>query len=526
MKLKILFIYFFSLHFDFSEAQNTNYSIAPFGMNAALFQIYNDFDTLIFFGNMSPKRKDYVLFKNLQIKYPKNAGFTILNYSFLDTFIDYWMEYSNVLRIKENFVYVTWGVKNRNQDSSRQVFIKTNLNGDIENYQSVPYYGNARGDYYKIYMNDDSSFLVGGSVYDSINDQNPPYVYRLSTAGKQIASKKLSFPWLAGSQYAMFAGMDQLPNKNCLIGITQYRFNCNINNMPFLTHLLEVDSNLNTVKYIQFDTSKIYMRDIFIENSNRIFLYGSIPDTIKCPPGFQMGKPYIALIDSTGKLQWEIKYHEGNKLLPFCQIRTVRKISDGNYLATGVYLSDTMVYDTSIKEKLYNQMGLIIKFNTKGEILWSKKYYYQNYTSGDNDYMIEDITELSDKSIVAVGWMRLYVKTTDTSGQRGWILELDSVGNILKKKNVGIGQPVLISESFINIYPNPTEDILQIELNEVLGNQFGYILYNIEGKMLIRNQITEKVTRLPLFEFPEGFYIIKVIQDNKTYAIRQFKKVR
>ena len=140
--------------------------------------------------------------------------------------------------------------------------------------------------------------------------------------------------------------------------------------------------------------------------------------------------------------------------------------------------------------------------------------------------MIEDITELSDKSIVAVGWMRLYVKTTDTSGQRGWILELDSVGNILKKKNVGIGQPVLISESFINIYPNPTEDILQIELNEVLGNQFGYILYNIEGKMLIRNQITEKVTRLPLFEFPEGIYIIKVIQDNKTYAIRQFKKVR
>jgi hypothetical protein len=82
----------------------------------------------------------------------------------------------------------------------------------------------------------------------------------------------------------------------------------------------------------------------------------------------------------------------------------------------------------------------------------------------------------------------------------------------------GLGIEENILET-INIYPNPTANVLYIKSN-VSSN---YHLYNMVGQKIISGQINEGDNELNLRQYSNGIYFIKFIKNNRVYTKKIIK---
>ena len=58
--------------------------------------------------------------------------------------------------------------------------------------------------------------------------------------------------------------------------------------------------------------------------------------------------------------------------------------------------------------------------------------------------------------------------------------------------------------AYLNLYPNPTANILQIQSNETLDIH----VYNVQGKLFETFKIQPGINRVDVSKFPKGVYII------------------
>ena len=71
----------------------------------------------------------------------------------------------------------------------------------------------------------------------------------------------------------------------------------------------------------------------------------------------------------------------------------------------------------------------------------------------------------------------------------------------------------------INIYPNPTANVLYIKSNYSLD----YDMFNIVGQKIISGQINEGDNELNLRQYSNGIYFIKFIKNNRVYTKKIIK---
>jgi hypothetical protein len=94
------------------------------------------------------------------------------------------------------------------------------------------------------------------------------------------------------------------------------------------------------------------------------------------------------------------------------------------------------------------------------------------------------------------------------------------------------GSPVLLSsnqevestqvQSNIFYYPNPTTNILNIELPYYFdGNNIELIVFDFLGKEVSRKLTHTHINELPMSNFASGFYLIRINSNNQF--IKQFK---
>lgn len=76
----------------------------------------------------------------------------------------------------------------------------------------------------------------------------------------------------------------------------------------------------------------------------------------------------------------------------------------------------------------------------------------------------------------------------------------------------------------ITIYPNPTSDYLTLNLKEFENSSIKFQLFNIQGRILKNQEVTDGQTRIVMDDFAAATYFIKVSQDNKE--IKTFKIVK
>lgn len=87
------------------------------------------------------------------------------------------------------------------------------------------------------------------------------------------------------------------------------------------------------------------------------------------------------------------------------------------------------------------------------------------------------------------------------------------IGSI--KEAAGISLKVLA-------YPNPTTDILQLTIDDEISSGLSYQLYDIEGRLLVQDQIVAMLTKVNMQHLDAASYILRVRKENtlvKTFKI-------
>lgn len=71
----------------------------------------------------------------------------------------------------------------------------------------------------------------------------------------------------------------------------------------------------------------------------------------------------------------------------------------------------------------------------------------------------------------------------------------------------------------ISAYPNPTIDLLTLDVRDFHLSPFTFRLYDLVGRLLQKEQIIERETSINMSNFVPATYFIKVFQDNKEVKI-------
>jgi len=76
----------------------------------------------------------------------------------------------------------------------------------------------------------------------------------------------------------------------------------------------------------------------------------------------------------------------------------------------------------------------------------------------------------------------------------------------------------------LEAYPNPTNDLLMIEVENKEFIDFQYVLYDMNGKVLEKKALISTVTGIAMNNHPPGVYLLKITQSDKE--IKMFEIVK
>ncbi len=78
----------------------------------------------------------------------------------------------------------------------------------------------------------------------------------------------------------------------------------------------------------------------------------------------------------------------------------------------------------------------------------------------------------------------------------------------------------LSNDVYLNIYPNPTKGILNIELGNAENTYMNVFVYDVFGKLIYQTQETNIKTQIDLSKLPQGLYAVKVETNNHSQTQR------
>ena len=87
--------------------------------------------------------------------------------------------------------------------------------------------------------------------------------------------------------------------------------------------------------------------------------------------------------------------------------------------------------------------------------------------------------------------------------------------------NVVLGMDELEKEN-IHIYPNPTENILNIEVNDYKNT--GISIYDVSGKLMLQQPIKANKTNIDIRKWKKGMYLLRIQKDTKllhTFIVKK-----
>lgn len=74
------------------------------------------------------------------------------------------------------------------------------------------------------------------------------------------------------------------------------------------------------------------------------------------------------------------------------------------------------------------------------------------------------------------------------------------------------------------VYPNPTPDILTLQVEQYSLDQLSYSFYDLNGRLLEENKIVNNQTNITVSGLPSSTYFLKV--KNKNGEIKNFKIIK
>jgi hypothetical protein len=102
-------------------------------------------------------------------------------------------------------------------------------------------------------------------------------------------------------------------------------------------------------------------------------------------------------------------------------------------------------------------------------------------------------------------YLQLTDPALDNNQAESWIASNDD----------NIRQDIFEGEEFVKIYPNPVDDFLKISSDKAIGQ---LRIYDMQGRLLVSENISSDTYELNVSRFPKGAYIIRVVGIGKAYT--------
>ena len=265
---------------------------------------------------------------------------------------------------------------------------------------------------------------------------------------------------------------------------------------------------------------------------------------------------WLIKLSSTGTIQWQKNL--GGTLDEW--VYSIEKTSDGGYVI-GAYSSSTDM-DVVGNHGFYDVW--VIKLDSAGTVQWKKTF---GGTNGDYAYKIEQTT---DNGYIIAGYTNS--NNGQVSGNHGardmWVIKINNVGTLQWQKTMGgtlndiasdisrttdngyivagisesvtgdvignnggadfwvvkLAPDALGTTSFqhnqLSIYPNPSNDVLNIQLSEPLTIDKINVV-DISGKTLMEET---QNTNINIENLASGIYMIKVFSGSQTFQTKFVKQ--
>jgi hypothetical protein len=80
-----------------------------------------------------------------------------------------------------------------------------------------------------------------------------------------------------------------------------------------------------------------------------------------------------------------------------------------------------------------------------------------------------------------------------------------------KNALMSVGVDTNTENRTVNIYPNPSDDLINIEVGE--KHHATIEIYNVSGRLVYSKELNSKVEKIDLSGFSRGMYLVKVSQE-------------
>jgi len=164
--------------------------------------------------------------------------------------------------------------------------------------------------------------------------------------------------------------------------------------------------------------------------------------------------------------------------------------------------------------------GWILKLNLDGEVLWSVSDTVISDPINGVIHFLGGVEISPSGSIYAAGYV-----THSKPPQRdyGWIIKATSDGCIdTICTTVSVEEQIQSKKGSIPVYPNPTSDILYIDLSDIAGQNMTIEFMTIDGisqgKKILNPGLNALVIKNAIGD-QTGLFIYKIVADTKTIAL-------
>ena len=193
----------------------------------------------------------------------------------------------------------------------------------------------------------------------------------------------------------------------------------------------------------------------------------------------------------------------------------IHTLDDGNILGVGEYSNIISTTDPEIFDAPY-----ITQVNEDMSKEWERAYYAIE-EDGNNTQLgsLRDAVELSDGSIIAIGWIKqgplfpfeILIMRLDEEG----CLTLDCP--VLNNITEVLSSSTEIARIDFDIYPNPVSNILTVQASTIPQK---IEVYGIDGSMHL---VTEETEQINVSSLAEGLYVLRIYTDAGA-GVRKFLK--
>ena len=383
----------------------------------------------------------------------------------------------------------------------------------------------------------DGDFLISG------DKSGIPFILKINSNGDKKWEKEFaSIDNRVLNDMSCTGGfwVQELSNGDFIAAITSIK-GCNYDLYQFVSYIFKTNSS----GMIQWDTSyvdksKTIINSIEVGFNNDLIVCDTKNDTLRLTKYNLSGKRLWS------KIYYSSQFFYGGQLL---------KTNDNSFLVGGVAEDET--------KNTPNRDLAILKINKDGNVTWFKKY-----DTGESE-MFHQIKQFQDKSLALISWTnyKIYAAELNNNGEvkwnqlfnvfskngadvietsdgclligcmnnfKSWIAKLDTIRDPVtyfpKAANItemnytnpisGLPDPNQ-PENLISTYPNPFDQYLYLETNDLNSN---YSIYDLAGRKLKSGILNGPNTMLNTADFNKGVYLVKVSNETKDAVVKIVKE--